>query len=103
MFLQIAMMLNFVVYPFKTYEDLCQEKCYMRIAIVGRVVVSLFLFTVPIGYVVYSLVAQQQIAIDFAAKERQGNRYLDAVRSVQFDVWMGRESGEDNAVSIESG
>jgi methyl-accepting chemotaxis protein len=74
----------------------------MKIAIVGKLVVSLILFVVPVGFVVYSLIAQQQIAIDFAVKENQGNNYLDAVRSGQIDLWLGRKPPAGIAKAVEA-
>ena len=40
-------------------------------------------FAIPIAFVVWSLIAQQAVAIDFATQERAGARYLAAVAPVQ--------------------
>lgn len=72
----------------------------MKIGIAGKLGLSLVLFLVPIAYVIFNLIAQQQIAIDFAAKELQGNAYLRVVQQAQFDFWLHRRSGMEIADAL---
>ena len=48
-----------------------------------RLYLSFALFTVPVAYLIYSLILTQNIAIDSAALERQGNRYVEVLREAQ--------------------
>ncbi|EGY02364.1 methyl-accepting chemotaxis sensory transducer [Nitrospirillum viridazoti Y2] len=44
---------------------------------------AVLLFLVPVGYLLYALIAQQQISIDFAAKELAGTAYLRGLQTIQ--------------------
>jgi methyl-accepting chemotaxis protein len=58
-----------------------------------RLFLAYTLFFLPVAYLLYSLVVQQNIAIDFAVKERRGNDYLTALREVQVDLHGGLRAG----------
>ncbi len=51
-----------------------------------KIVILCGTFIVAIGVTIYSLIAEKQIAIEFAKKELVGSRYLAAVREVYADV-----------------
>ncbi|MEE3625139.1 methyl-accepting chemotaxis protein [Nitrospirillum sp. BR 11752] len=44
---------------------------------------AVLLFLIPVGYLLYALIAQQQIAIDFAQKELAGTAYLRGLQTIQ--------------------
>jgi len=48
------------------------------------------IFVVTLGVTTYSLVAEQQIAIDFARKELVGNRYVAAIRPIYEAILNGQ-------------
>src|SRR5215813_11453395 len=51
------------------------------------------LFLVPVAYMVWALVASQNIAIDFGNKENIGNFYLRGLSELQMDVAQSIVSG----------
>ncbi|WP_207485884.1 methyl-accepting chemotaxis protein [Arenibaculum pallidiluteum] len=59
-----------------------------------RLFLAYALFLLPVAYLLYSLVAQQNIAIDFALKERQGNAYLTALREAQTALHARLRTGD---------
>ena len=54
-----------------------------KLTIGPRLYLVFALFMVPVAYLVYSLISTQNIAIDSAAMERQGNRYIEVLREAQ--------------------
>ena len=54
-----------------------------NITIGPRLYLVFALFMVPVGYLIYSLITTQNIAIDTATMERQGNRYIQVLREAQ--------------------
>lgn len=58
-----------------------------------KIVILCGTFIVAIGATVYSLIAEKQIAIEFAKKELVGSRYLAAVRGVYADVLVAPPVG----------
>ncbi|WP_049973724.1 methyl-accepting chemotaxis protein [Azospirillum sp. B4] len=64
------------------------------------------LFLVPVGYLLWALLAQQNIAIDFADKELVGNGYLRGLSAVELSVDRGLITGsaaalKDAATEVE--
>lgn len=55
-----------------------------KLTIGPRIYIVFALFMVPVIYLIYSLISTQNVAIDSATQERQGNRYLDVLREAQF-------------------
>ncbi|HEX9447879.1 MAG TPA: HAMP domain-containing methyl-accepting chemotaxis protein [Dongiaceae bacterium] len=47
-----------------------------RLKIAHKLGLASLLFLIPVGYLLWALISQQNIAIDFAAKERVGSLYL---------------------------
>lgn len=58
-------------------------------------------FLVPLAYLIFALVSEQQIAISFAEKELSGNRYIAAIRTVQLDLQTAL-SGVDTASALKA-
>jgi signal transduction histidine kinase len=55
-----------------------------------KLVILCGMFVISVGATTYSLVAEKQIAIEFARKELVGSRYLAAVRGIYAAVLAGR-------------
>ena len=55
-----------------------------------KLVILCGMFIISVGVTTYSLVAEKQIAIEFARKELVGSRYLAAVRGIYATVLAGR-------------
>ena len=53
-----------------------------RLTIAHKLGLASLLFLIPIGYLLWALIAQQNIAIDFAAKERVGAFYLRGLAQI---------------------
>ena len=64
-----------------------------------RLYMTFALFMVPIAYLIYSLIATQNIAIDSASQERLGNNYIQVLREAQA-VLVG--VGAKGAVSADA-
>jgi methyl-accepting chemotaxis protein len=57
-----------------------------KLTIAHKLGLASLLFLIPIAYLLWALVAQQNIAIDFAAKENQGNFYLRELAKIHFSL-----------------
>ena len=57
-----------------------------RLTIGKKLSLVFVLFLVPLGYLLYSLIAEKDISIDFARKEVVGDHYIDVLRDVQFAI-----------------
>ena len=55
-----------------------------------KLVILCGMFVISVGATTYSLIAEKQIAIEFAHKELVGSRYLAAVRGIYATVLAGR-------------
>jgi signal transduction histidine kinase len=55
-----------------------------------KLVILCGMFVISVGATTYSLIAEKQIAIEFARKELVGSRYLAAVRGIYATVLAGR-------------
>jgi methyl-accepting chemotaxis protein len=53
-----------------------------RLTIAHKLGLASLLFLIPVGYLLWALIAQQNIAIDFAAKERVGTLYLRGLAQI---------------------
>lgn len=62
-----------------------------------KIIILCGTFIVAIGVTVYSLIAEKQIAIEFARKELVGSRYLAAVRGIYADVLVAPPVGSSFA------
>ena len=51
-----------------------------------RLYLVFILFMIPSAYLVYSLIATQNVAIDATHLELRGNRYLTAIRDVHYQM-----------------
>jgi C4-dicarboxylate-specific signal transduction histidine kinase len=67
-----------------------------------KLVILCATFIVAIGVTTFSLIAEKQIAIDFAKNELVGTQYLTAVRAIYGDVLTGRPVGQIGASSKPS-
>jgi methyl-accepting chemotaxis protein len=57
----------------------------------------------PVSFLLYSLIAEKNIAIDFSRKELAGNDYLTALRDMQFDLHRAlRISPRGNTADIKA-
>ncbi|MBL8708425.1 MAG: HAMP domain-containing protein [Rhodospirillaceae bacterium] len=68
--------------------------------IAARLALAISLFVLPVGYTIYQLYQTQQIAIDFGAKEAQGNAYLGVLRAAQDGLLAG---GKMDAIAAAAG
>ncbi|MET1028470.1 MAG: hypothetical protein ABWY00_14980, partial [Dongiaceae bacterium] len=68
-----------------------------RLKIAHKVGIASFLFLVPIGYLLWALIAQQNIAIDFAEKERLGTDYLRGLAEIHYGLTSAAISGEQRS------
>jgi signal transduction histidine kinase len=59
-----------------------------------KIIILCATFIVAIGVTTFSLIAEKQIAIDFAKSELVGTQYLTAVRAIYADVLTGRPVGQ---------
>ena len=57
-----------------------------RLKIGGRLYLVFALFLVPVVYLLYSVITEKNISIEFARKELVGNTYLTALRDFQLDL-----------------
>ena len=57
-----------------------------KLTIAHKLGLASLLFLIPICYLLWALIAQQNIAIDFAAKENQGNFYLRDLAKIHFSL-----------------
>src|SRR5215813_11499343 len=57
-----------------------------RLKIAHKLGLASMLFLVPVAYMVWALVASQNIAIDFGKKEEAGTFYLRGVAARHFDL-----------------
>ncbi|MBB6250190.1 methyl-accepting chemotaxis protein [Nitrospirillum iridis] len=55
---------------------------------------AVLLFLIPVGYLLYALIAQQQISIDFTAKELAGTAYLRGLQGVQTGLAAAEAGGK---------
>jgi methyl-accepting chemotaxis protein len=69
-------------------------------SIAAKLALAIALFALPVGFTIYKLYESQQIAIDFGAKEAQGNSYLRILRKVHGQLLDGAE-GATLARAIE--
>src|ERR1700731_3999294 len=71
-----------------------------------KLVVLCSMFMISIGVATYSLVAEKQIAIEFARKELVGTAYLVTVRGVYATILTDRannpSSGQENGSTDEA-
>ncbi|CAK0768338.1 hypothetical protein CCP2SC5_440011 [Azospirillaceae bacterium] len=56
----------------------------IRFGIGGKLSLVFALFLIPIIFLLYSLVEEKQIAIDFARKELVGSQYIAVTRDLRF-------------------
>ena len=54
-----------------------------KLTIGPRLYLVFALFMVPVAYLIYSLISTQNVAIDSANQEQQGNRYIQVLREAQ--------------------
>jgi methyl-accepting chemotaxis protein len=57
-----------------------------KLKIAHKLGLASLLFLVPVAYMVWALVASQNIAIDFALKEATGTLYLRGLAAIQMDI-----------------
>ncbi|HWA43695.1 MAG TPA: hypothetical protein VHA10_10830, partial [Hypericibacter adhaerens] len=57
-----------------------------KLTIAHKLGLASLLFLVPVAYMVWALVASQNIAIDFGNKENTGNFYLRGLETLQMEV-----------------
>ncbi|MEI6556999.1 MAG: methyl-accepting chemotaxis protein [Rhodospirillaceae bacterium] len=55
----------------------------VRLTIGKKLSLIFVLFLVPLGYLLYSLIAEKDISIDFARKEVIGDHYIDVLRDLE--------------------
>jgi methyl-accepting chemotaxis protein len=58
----------------------------LKLTVGPRLYVVFALFIAPIAYLIYSLISTQNVAIDSANQERQGNSYIQILRETQFSL-----------------
>jgi methyl-accepting chemotaxis protein len=68
-----------------------------KLKISAKLLVILAIFLIPFSYLLYSFIDTKGDSIAFSAKELVGNRYLDALRQVQFAQyrWLAGAGGND--------
>ncbi|MDE1147963.1 MAG: methyl-accepting chemotaxis protein [Azospirillaceae bacterium] len=66
---------------------------FHTLTIARKLGLAVLLFLIPVAYVLYALIAQQQISIDFAAKEVAGNAYLRGLQGVQAKLAAAETGG----------
>jgi methyl-accepting chemotaxis protein len=62
------------------------------LGIAAKLALAIALFLLPVGYTIYQLYGTQQIAIDFGAKEAQGNAYLGVLRRAHGALLAGADA-----------
>ncbi len=58
----------------------------LRLMVGPRLYLVFALFMAPIAYLIYSLISTQNVAMDSANQERQGNAYIQVLREAQFAI-----------------
>ncbi len=66
---------------------------FQSLRIAHKLGLPVLLFLFPIGYLLYALIAQQQIAIDFAHKEVAGTEYLSGLQHVHMALGRAATGG----------
>jgi len=68
-----------------------------RLKIAHKLGIASLLFLIPIGYLLWALIAQQNIAIDFAEKERLGTDYLRGLAEIHYGLTGAAVSGDQRS------
>ncbi|HEY0835542.1 MAG TPA: hypothetical protein VGE72_16690, partial [Azospirillum sp.] len=69
----------------------------LKLNIGAKLSLPFALFLVPIAFLLYSLIAEKNIAIDFARKEVAGSLYIAPLREAQFALHRFRRTPGDAA------
>ena len=72
----------------------------MKLTLAKKISLALLLFALPISHLLWSLVDQQQTAIEFVLKELEGNAQLRAVRAIQFSLNRYRVGETDHLSAL---
>ena len=74
-----------------------------KFTIAHKLGLASLLFLVPVAYMVWALVASQNIAIDFGDKENAGNFYLRGLTKLQMEVARSIVSGAPDGSRLPAG
>lgn len=70
-----------------------------RLTIAHKLGLASLLFLVPVGYLLWALIAQQNIAIDFSDKERIGTLYLRGLAKLHYGLTGAATAGDRQQLS----
>jgi len=70
-----------------------------KLTIAHKLGLASLLFLIPIGYLLWALIAQQNIAIDFAAKENLGTYYLRGLAQIHLSLTGQAINSQQGAAS----